>query len=531
VYQEQVIEIFRKLGGFSIGQADMIRRAMSKKKAAEIQREKKSFIEGDPQRGICGAVANGVPREAASGIYDEMSTFANYGFNKCHAVPYAVISYQTAYLKYHHPREYMAALLSSILDWSGKIAEYTEACREMGIRLLPPDINKSGPMFSVSGDDLRYGLVAAKNIGRGFINEVVAERERNGRFTDFEDFCKRMYGGDLNRRALESLIKCGCFDGLGANRRQLMTICQSVVDSVAEHRRRNVEGQLDLFGMSGTQGDCSLVSSQQGGTTPSFSGIELPDVPEFSKSELMRMEREVTGLYLSGHPMDEFRGAVKRAGAVSIGDILADFSGEEGNVRFKDNQKITVAGVVESVKTKATKNNSLMAYIELDDGSGGIEMLAFQRVIDESGGYMQPNTPVVAYGRLSARDEKEPQIVLDVLRPIEDVTRAAQQSYGKAGDAPAPYRKQDGQPPPAPYRRQDGQPPPVEDRTLFVKLPNEDSPEYERLKLVHMMFPGRDSMVIHFSDTNKNLGAKCIIHDALVKELREMLGEKNVVVR
>ena len=519
VYQEQVIEIFRKMGGFSLGQADMIRRAMSRKKVAEIEREKKAFIDGDHGRNIPGAVANGVPRAVASGIYDEIFAFANYAFNKCHAVPYAVISFQTAYLKRHYPREYMAALLSSILDWSGKIAEYTEACREMGIRLLPPDINESGPMFTVSGDDLRYGLAAAKNIGRGFINEVVAEREKNGRFADFEEFCKRMYGGDLNRRALESLIKCGCFDGLGAHRRQLMMVCQTVVDSVSEHRRRNVDGQLDLFGMSGdlqwqdtnavgaaVPGRPSSGSSEKGADTNGqralSGGIELPDIPEYSKSELMRMEREVTGLYLSGHPMDEYRSAAKKAGAVNIGEILADFSSEEGNTRFRDEQKIMVAGVVESVKTKATRNNSLMAYIELDDGSGSIEMLAFQRVIDDSGGYMQPNTPVVASGSLSARDEKEPQIVLDVLRPIEDVNNA-----GLSG-----------------ARNEAG-------RTLYVKLESEDSAGYERLKLVHMMFPGRESMVIHFSDTKKNVGAKCMIHDAFVKELREMLGEINVVVR
>ncbi|MCL2226248.1 MAG: DNA polymerase III subunit alpha [Oscillospiraceae bacterium] len=492
VYQEQVIEIFRKMGGFSLGQADMIRRAMSKKKLAEIEREKKAFIEGDLERGICGALANGVPKTVASSIYDEIYAFANYAFNKSHAVAYAMISYQTAYLKCHYPQQYMAALLSSILDWSG-VAEYKDACREMGIRLLPPDINESGAMFTVSGSDIRYGLVAVKNIGRGFIGEVTAEREKSGSFTNFEEFCRRMYGGDINRRALESLIKCGCFDRLGANRQQLMTICQTVVDSLAAHRRRNIDGQMDLFGLSGEAEGASA------------GGVELPDVPEFTKSELMRMEREVTGTYLSGHPMDEYKGLIKNTGVANIGDVLADCAREEGTIRFKDNQKIAVAGIVESVKTKPTRNNSLMAYLEIDDGSGGIELLAFQRVIDESGGYMQVGAPVIAEGRLSVRDDKEPQIVADTLRPITEEIGASQE-----GAVAEEFVGAD---------------------TLYIKLLSEESPEYKRLKLVHTMFPGKQKMVIHFSESKKNVGAKCIIHTAFVTELRKMLGEANVVVK
>ncbi|MCL2392446.1 MAG: DNA polymerase III subunit alpha [Oscillospiraceae bacterium] len=536
VYQEQVIEIFRKMGGFSLGQADMIRRAMSKKKLAEIEREKKAFIEGDPERNISGAIAHGVTKAVASSIYDEIYAFANYAFNKSHAVAYAMISYQTAYLKCHYPRQYMAALLSSIIDWSGKVAEYTAACREMGINLLPPDINESGAMFTVSGNDLRYGLVAAKNIGRGFINELVDERKKNGPFTDFEEFCRRMYGGELNRRALESLIKCGCFDNFGANRHQLMTICQTVIDSIAEHKRRNVDGQMDLFGMSGDVGDAAI------------SGIKLPNLQEYSKSDLMRMEREVTGIYLSGHPMDEYRALVKGAGAVGIGEILADFSAEGGNSRFKDNQRIVVAGIIESVKTKPTRNNSLMAYLEIDDSTGGIELLAFQRAIDIAGSYMQVNTLVIITGRISARDEKDPQIVVEQLRPITDLmVNAAADEVRESGSAQGwqkttPVANESvntGAEKDRPAHATGRLIAPdassvsaaVAERILYVRLPSDDSPEYERLKLVHMMFPGKGRMVIHFSDTKKNVGAKCVIHQAFVEELTEMLGEKNVVVK
>ena len=509
VYQEHVIEILRKLGGFSLGQADLIRRAMSKKKQAEIQKERLTFIDGDTQRGIPGAVANGVPRDAAGQIYDSVTPFAGYGFNKAHAVAYAVIAYQTAYLKRHYPREYMAALLSSVLGQPEKVAEYAAECREMGIQLLPPDVNESDAMFSVSGNNLRYGLVAVKNIGRGFIGEMTQERSKNGPFTGFEEFCRRMYGGDLNRRALESLIKCGCFDRFGANRRQLMTICQTVIDSVADHKRRNIEGQIDLFGMSG------------GSDALSAGGIMLPDVPEYPRSDLMRMEHEVTGLYLSGHPMDEYRTAVKGAGVAGIGDILADFAREGGNVKFADDQHIKAAGVVAAVRTKPTRNDTLMAYITLDDGSGSIELLAFQRIIDESGGYIQVNTPIIISGRLSARDEKEPQIVVDTLRPISDLIEFGNQNseFGIIGKASSPLG--------GAVHESGG----LSNKRLFVKLESAESSAYERLKLVHIMFPGREQLVVYFSDTKKSVGTKCVIHDAFVHELREILGEENVVIK
>ena len=283
VYQEQVIEIFRKLAGFSLGQADMIRRAMSKKKQAEIERERIAFIDGDTERHIAGAVKNGIPRNVAGSIYDEILDFANYAFNKAHAVAYAVISYQTAYLKCHFPKEYMAALLSSVLYYPEKVAEYTQTCREMGIELLPPDVNESNDMFTVSGPNIRYGLVAVKNIGRGFIRDLMAERAAKGPFQDFEEFCRRMYGGDLNRRAVESLIKCGGFDSFGAKRRQLMMIAGAVIDNVAASRRNNVDGQLDLFGTGEPD------EPKQNGYS-----IVLPSVEEYTPRELMAMEHDVT---------------------------------------------------------------------------------------------------------------------------------------------------------------------------------------------------------------------------------------------
>jgi DNA polymerase-3 subunit alpha len=489
VYQEQVIEIFRKLGGFSLGQADVIRRAMSKKKLSVIEREKKAFIEGDPERGIAGAVHIGIPREAASSIYDEMLDFANYAFNKAHAVAYAIISYQTAYLKCHYPRQYMAALLSSILGLPEKVAEYLAVCRELGIQLLPPDVNESNDSFTVAGDNIRYGLAAVKGIGRGFIQGLMSERAQNGLFTSFSQFVDRMYGNDLNRRSLEALVKCGGFDGLGARRSQLMAVCDTVLGDIADNRRRNVEGQMDLFGTANNTADDP---GQATGEAP------LPDIPEFSPGDLMRMEHEVTGLYLSGHPMDEYRRAAATAGASGIGSVLSDFSGEDGPENYIDGQAITIAGIVTAYRTRMTRNRSIMAYVTLDDGTGSIEALAFQKTLETYGTYLRVNSPILAEGRLSARDDKEPQIMLNAASPL---------SSGKPARAAPPQRK------------------------LYVKLPSEGCERYERLKLVLSMFPGKETIVMCFEDTNKRLVGNCLIHEALLKDFSEMLGSENVVLR
>ena len=487
VYQEQVIEIFRKLGGFSLGQADMIRRAMSKKKQAEIERERKTFIDGDPSRLISGAVKNGIPREIAASIYDEILDFANYAFNKAHAVAYAVISYQTAYLKCHYPREYMAALLSSVLYYPEKVAEYTEECRQLGIRLLPPDVNESNDTFTVSGDNIRYGLVAVKNIGRGFIRSLMAQRVKGGPFRDFEEFCRRMHGGDLNRRALESLIKCGGFDSFGVHRRQLMMVSGSILDSVAEELRKNLAGQIDLFGF-GASDDAA----------PKGHKIELPNVPEYTPKELMDMEHEVTGLYLSGHPMDAYAGAVRRIGAVSIGKILSDYRAENGPLEFLDGNRVKLAGVISAAKTKSTKNNSLMAYITLEDGTGSMELLAFQRALDTGGVYVKENLPVYITGKISARDD-QPQLLVDTIRPLSDLD-----------PLPGEEIKQE--------------------KTLHIKLADSEDPAMERIKLILTMFPGDEQLVVHYTQTKKRQRQRCVIHEALVRELEEMLGTDNVAV-
>ncbi len=485
VYQEQVIEIFRRLAGFSLGQADLIRRAMSKKKQEEIGRERITFIEGSEKRNISGAVKNGIPRDVAAAIYDEILDFANYAFNKAHAVSYAIVSYQTAYLKCHFPREYMAALMTSVLDSAVKVAEYSAECRDLGIGILPPDVNSSIDGFSVEGDNIRYGLVAVKNIGRSFIRALMEERDRGGKFSLFEEFCTRLFDFELNSRSVESLIKAGAFDSLGYKRSQLMRISGAVIEDIADTKRRNIEGQLDMFGGTDKENKPSA--------------FDLPDIPEYTALEMMAMEREVTGLYLSGHPMNEYREAVRRSGAVSIGRITAEPE-ETAEPEFPDGRIVLVAGIVTAVKTKQTKNNTLMSYITLEDGTGSVEILAFQRVLDSGGGYVRENAAVIVGGRVSCRDEKTPQIVADSIRPLSDLDPMP------GGNRPS-------------------------DVKLYVRLSSEQIPEYRRIKLLLDMFPGDDRIVLYFEDSKKRRGASCIIHNALINELSEMLGKENVVVK
>ena len=489
VYQEQVIEIFRRLAGYSLGQADMVRRAMSKKKMKDIQREREAFLHGDPERNITGCAANGIPQAAAESIYDEITDFANYAFNKAHAVCYAIVAYQTAWFKCHYPREYMAALLTSVLDSQGKIAEYIAECRSMGIRLLPPDINESGPHFTVSGQDIRFGLAALKGVGRGFTNQVLAERQAGGPFTSFLDFCQRLQEADLNKRVLESLIRAGAFDAMGIRRAQLLDAYEQLLDGLARNRRKNLEGQFDLFSM--------------GQEKPEPVELVLRDIPEFSAQEKMAMEKEITGLYLSGHPMDDYQDIARQRGAVPIGRVLEDAALPDGPQQFQDGQSLTLAGVVASAKTKATRNNSLMAYVTLEDATGSVELMVFSRVLEESGSYLQVNLPILVRGKLALREDKPPQLLCDQVAPLSQVS---------------------GQPaPPTPQKALAGK--------LYLRFPGGEDPRLDRVKDLFVLFPGQQAAVLYLADSGRRLGARCQIHPAMVQELRELLGEENVVVQ
>ena len=486
VYQEQVIQIFQQLGGYSLGQADMVRRAMSKKKVKDIEKERATFLHGDPSRNIAGCAANGIPEDVAQSIYDEIYDFANYAFNKAHAVCYAVVAYQTAWFKYHYPKEYMAALLTSVLDSSDKVAEYIGECREWNIELLPPDVNESEADFTVSQGGIRFGLVALKGVGRNVINGLLEERTQNGPFTDFMNFCDRMFDRDLNRRVVESLIKSGAFDQMGCRRSQLMEVYGQVLDGIAASRKRNLEGQLDLFGLGGGE--------EAQSSMPEF---RLPDLPEYTPQERMAMEKEVTGLYLSGHPMDAYRETARAMGAVTIASILSDFDREDGPASYRDGQQVIVAGVISTYKTRTTRNNTLMAYVTLEDDTASMELLCFARVLNESGGYIRENSAVMASGRISVRDEKEPQLMVDAIRPLGDL---------------------------------DGKVRGKQER-LWLRLPSREDPRMRKIKLALSFFPGESQAVLYFEDCKKRVGTRCAIHPALIEDLKERLGEENVVVQ
>ncbi len=484
VYQEQVIEIFRSLGGYTMGQADNIRRAISKKKMKVIEAERKTFVYGDPSQNIAGCIGHGVSEAAAQSIYDEIVDFANYAFNKAHAVCYAVVAYQTAYLKCHYPKQYMAALMTSVLDSAAKVSAYIAECKDMGIAVLPPEINHSDDTFTVEGDAIRFGLGAVKNVGRGLIRSMMAKRSEGGSFKSLEDFLQRMGEGELNKRAVEQFIKCGAMDSFGNHRSELLAVYESMMDSVSDTRKKNLDGQLGLFGML---------------EEDSSTAIPIPKLPELSKAERMTMEREATGLYLSGHPMDDYRKYLKNTHVLPIGVLM----GEECPVA--DEGIVSVAGIVQSVKMKTTRNNSMMAYVTVEDDTATMEMLAFSNVLSQYGSYVKENAAVVVTGRLSLRDDKEPQIVVNRVRPISDYAQAPAETPEPAN------RKLSGK--------------------LYLKLPSEDSLEYSKSKAILNMFPGEDPVVLYFADTGVRRGTRCGFMESMLSELKNLLGTENVVLK
>ena len=516
VYQEQVMEIFRLLAGYSLGKADMVRRAMSKKKMDVLKAERESFVRGNPAEGICGCAANGVPEEVANGIFDQLLDFANYAFNKAHAVCYAVVAYQTAYLKYHYPKEYMAALLTSVLGQNGKVAEYIEQCRGLGVTVLPPDINESRADFSVAGDNIRFGLGSVKNVGVGFIDELVREREKGGRFVSFQDFCQRMSAGDLNKRVLESLIRCGAFDSLGAKRAALLRVYESVLDSAAADSKRNLEGQMDLFGQ--------LQSTFQ-------PVLQLPEVEEFSRRELLAMERETCGLYLSGHPMEELRPLAREVNAIPVGKLFqAVASGEDPYLQ--DGKFVTVAGMVASLKFKLTKKQTQMAYVTLEDASGSMELMVFEKALTAGAPWLQQDAAIIAYGRISAREDEDPKLMVDEVYPLNEQYAFR---YGEIRLAQK-NRRQAQRPQAAAFEEAPAQEPPAgageSGRTLWIKMSSLLDARMDPVQQALRAFPGKDRAVIYVLDQKQRMAWKTGVDGAAaLQSLAPTLGGHNLVLK
>lgn len=405
VYQEQVMQIVQALAGYSLGRSDLLRRAMSKKKGDVMQKERQIFVYGDESTGVPGCIKNGIDEKTANKIYDEMIDFAKYAFNKSHAAAYAVVSYQTAFLKYYYPVEFMAALMTSVIDNPSKVAEYIYACRQMNIQILPPDINRGYADFSVDHDNIRYGLAAIKSIGKPVIQAIVADRQEFGEFKNLEDFISRMTMKDcLNKRAIENFIKAGALDCLGGTRKQFMSIYIQIVDHVNQEKKYSMTGQMTLF---------DLVGEEQ----KSDFEIKLPDVGEYAKENMLAFEKEVLGVYISGHPLQEYEEKWKR----TISSTTLDFQQDEESGRSKvhDGERQIVGGFITDKTTKATKTNQMMAFVTLEDLLGTVEVIVFPRDYEKNHALLDVDQKVFIKGRVSEEDERPSKLICEQVIPFE----------------------------------------------------------------------------------------------------------------
>lgn len=497
VYQEQVMQICRELAGYSYGRADIVRRAMSKKKHDVMLRERDSFVNGAVDENgniLCeGAVRRGVPAGVANEIFDEMISFASYAFNKAHAAAYAFVAYRTAWLKCHYPCEFLAALLTSFLDDSGKVAQYINECSRLGIKILPPHVNRSTEAFEVSDGNIHFSLLAVKNLGRGFIRRMVDERTMNGNFKDFYDFCRRMHGKDFNRRAIESLVKCGAFDGMGANRRQMCAVIDPIIEELDNTKRRNVEGQIGF-------GDLSSGSAAE--PTESKSSFAYPPAEEFSPEMLLKYEKEVAGMYLSGHPMAQYRELSKALKCAQIGDIAAEES------RYKDNDRVLLLGLITSAKKKITKSDATMAFLNFEDMTGSIEVIVFPKTLIEKPTMFHEGNILLLHGRVSMREDEDTKVVCEAVEPCPSSVPA------EAAKAPTQEKKKAA-------------------RGLFLRFDTASSPQIEYCRKLLNIFDGAVPLYYYFADTKEYkrnpIGQNIDVNDVLLRELRKILGESNVI--
>ncbi len=408
VYQEQVMQIVRDLGGYTLGRSDLVRRAMSKKKQAVMEKERANFVYGNEEENVPGCVSRGIDEKTASGIYDTMMDFAKYAFNKSHAACYAVVAYQTAYLKYYYPVEFMAALMTSVIDNPKKVAEYILVCRNMGIEILPPDINEGESGFSVSGSSIRYALTAIKSVGRPVITAVVEERKERGPFLNLQDFVNRITDKDVNKRAVESFIKAGALDGLGGTRKQFMSVFSQVMDRTQKDRKNNMAGQLSLF-------DIVEEEEKEG------LALKLPDVGEYPKEMKLAFEKEVLGIYVSGHPLEEYESAWRK----KISNTTADFAYDEEvqGVRVKDGAKAVIGGLIAGKTIKYTKDNKIMAFLTIEDLVGTVEVIVFPKTYEQSASFLTEDAKVFVQGRISVEEDKDGKLICEKIVPFTELKK------------------------------------------------------------------------------------------------------------
>ena len=407
VYQEQVMQIVRNLAGYTLGRSDLVRRAMSKKKAAVMEKERQNFVYGNEEEGVPGCIANGISEQTANKIYDDMTDFAKYAFNKSHAAAYAVVSYQTAFLKYYYPVEFMAALMTSVIEMPNKVAEYIQVCRQMNIKILPPDVNRGAYGFSVDNGSIRYGLSAIKSVGRPVINALVEEREINGEYRSLKDFIERLTG-TVNKRAIENFIKAGALDCMEGNRRQKMLVYGQIVDSIAQEKKNSFAGQMSLF---------DLVSEED----KKDYEIRMPDVEEYDKDMVLAFEKDVLGIYLSGHPLEKYRNIMEKMISARTIDFQPD--DETGIPKVYDGQKVIIGGMITEKTIKYTRNNKVMAFLTMEDLMGTVEIVVFPRDYEKWQTMLNEDARVFIQGRVNAEDDKPSKLILEKVRTFEDMPR------------------------------------------------------------------------------------------------------------
>jgi len=491
VYQEQVMQIVRDIGGYSMGRSDLVRRAMGKKKMDVMEQERKHFIYGkmddNGQLEIKGAIRNGVDEESANKIYDDMIDFAKYAFNKSHSAAYAVIAYQTAWLKHYYPVEFMAALITSIMGNTNSVALYIQECKRLGIEILPPDINESYSKFTVSNGKIRFGLAAVKNVGDAAIQLIIKERAANGHFTSFVDFCQRVDSSATNKRMIEGLIKCGAFDSLGANRAQLLAVYERIIDGVNQDKKRNIAGQFSLF---------DTISSEE---TSTLTHNILPDIKEFQEKILLSMEKEIIGVYISGHPLSSYEDELRRFSSTTSAEIIEineDMNTEKTETDLKDGSRVIIGGIIIKKQNKITKNNNMMAFATLEDLYGTVELIIFPTTFTKYSDYIHEDSLVIVDGRLTISEDDSPKIICESIKPLVKLKK----------------------------------------EKLYIKISKEKSLEtLEKVKKLLHQYNGTVPVYVYLEKHKKSIIAEKdywidINNQELLKKLESMLGKDCVVV-
>lgn len=507
VYQEQVMQIVRELGGYSYGRSDLVRRAMSKKKMSVMEEERRYFIHGklddEGNVEIAGCLRNGVSKEAADAIFDDMIDFAKYAFNKSHAAGYALVSFQTAWLKAHYPVEFMAALMSSVMGSQTKLAVYIVECQRMNLKVLPPSVNHSVEQFSVEGSAIRYGLLGIKNVGSGIIRALEAERRDHGPFRNFTEFCDRIPSGELNKKAVESLIKAGAFDGMGARRSQLLASYERIVDSAHREKRNNAAGQVSLFSGLGMAiaGEVSASADGSEASTPPAPPELLPDVPEFDVRTLLAFEKEVLGIYFSGHPLSAFKDDVDNISSLRLSDLFDSW--EEGTGQFADGERVVIAGLIAKRTDKITRSNARMCFLSLEDLYAAVEVMVFPMIMTRYELHLNEDSFIIVEGRLSLREDEPPKLIADAVYPLTPETIKR-------------FKK-------------------VPDPKLFLKMAHLEAPLWERVKQVLQKYPGEMEVVLYLEKEKKTIRTQQKLWvkaaDRLLTELRVELGHDAVKIK